>query len=96
VASISCSTVLESGISASTGRSRMPLRPCPVSMALTSLIQLGQVSENRRFLLRLGYPACGFSRLLSQEHAQVRPVLLHMTQVIQLKLQTGAITSHYQ
>ena len=31
MASISCSTVLESSISASTGRSRMPLRPCPDS-----------------------------------------------------------------
>jgi hypothetical protein len=39
-----------------------------------------------RFLLSLGYPACGFSSLLSQEHTQLCAMFLYMTQIVQLKL----------
>src|SRR5215213_4107247 len=36
--------------------------------------------------LRPGYPPSGFSCLLSQEHAQLCAVLLHMPQVVELEL----------
>jgi hypothetical protein len=41
------------------------------------------------FLLSPGYPTCGFSRLLSQEQAQLCAVFLNMTQIVQLKLRIG-------
>jgi hypothetical protein len=53
---------------------------------------LANIIQERRFLLSLGCPPCGFSRLLSQEHAQLCAVLLHMTQIVQLKLCKGQLS----
>lgn len=43
-------------------------------------------------LLSLRYPASGSYRLLSQEHTQLCAVLLHMTQIVQLKLRKGQLS----
>jgi len=56
------------------------------------IMVLANIIQERRFLLSLGYPCCRFSGLLSQEHAQLCTVLLHMTQIVQLKLRKGQLS----
>ena len=45
-----------------------------------------------RLLMSLGNPACRYSCLLSEEHAQLCAVLLHMAQIVKLKLRKGQLS----